>query len=435
MADDSVSADDSARATGPDQAQAHDEARRRMSLGPQAHPIDRALAALTARMPGLRRVRRPETATSPAFDLAYVRFGPRGRTPVVVIPGGPGLGSALPYRGLRRLLARRGLDVIMVEHRGVGLSRTDLTGRDLPFSAMRVTDALDDLAAVLDREGVPRAFLSGSSYGSYLASGFGVRHPDRVAGMLIDSALQSTRDIAIERAAVRGLFWDADGPVAAAVRTLVERGADERLLLDVVRAGHELGGEELLRPLLDRRLRGRPDAVWAALAEYATRDASTRRIPGLYEFDLVGALAFRELRYGVELDGLPFDPALTYRPVADRFPAFAGEPFDLPALTPAFDWPVVVLSGDRDLRTPPAIAHRTASTAKDAVLVGIGNGHSALESHPLALAHALGRLVAGKHRALPAEAATLDRMPRRGLAARLPDALLTASRIQDALER
>ncbi len=45
----------------------------------------------------LRSLRRPGADGAPAFDLAYVRSGPRGATPVVVIPGGPGLASVLPY--------------------------------------------------------------------------------------------------------------------------------------------------------------------------------------------------------------------------------------------------------------------------------------------------------------------------------------------------
>ncbi|MDF2993630.1 MAG: hydrolase, partial [Microbacterium sp.] len=109
------------------------------------------------------RVRRPATEETPAFDLTYVRSGPRGATPVLVIPGGPGLASVVPYRGLRRWAARGGLDLIMVEHRGVGRSRTGLDGRPLPPAAMRVTAVLDDLAAVLDAEAIDRAVIVGSS--------------------------------------------------------------------------------------------------------------------------------------------------------------------------------------------------------------------------------------------------------------------------------
>ncbi len=384
------------------------------------------LESLTRGTPGLQRLLRPRNGPDPAFPLAYVRTGPRSDTPLVVVPGGPGLGSVLPYRGLRRIAAQGGLDVIMIEHRGVGLSRTDVHGRPLRFSALWIADVLDDIAAVLDAEGVRTAFIAGSSYGSYLASGFGARHPDRVAGILLDSALQSTHDLALERRVLRDLLWDVDDEVAATVRALVARGDDERRLLDVARAAYELGGEPLLLPLLRRRRREACDPAWAALQLYATRDASIARIPGVYEFDIAGAIGFRELHYGAPTDGLPMDPALTYAPSAADFPAFAGEPFDLPAATAAFAWPMVVLSGSRDLRTPPAIAERTAATARDAVLVRIENGHSALDTHPVAFLNAARRLVRGQQDRLPAEASALDRLPKRGLSARVP-ALLAAS--------
>ena len=382
---------------------------------------------------GVRRLRRPPTVSTPQFDLAYVRSGPRTATPTVVIPGGPGLGSLLPYRGLRRIAAQGDLDVIMVEHRGVGRSRTDFAGRPLPQAAMTIIDVLDDLAAVLDAEGVERAFIAGSSYGSYLASAFGVRHPDRVAGILLDSALQSTHDLEIERSVIRGLFWEGDGEVAEHVRALVAGGADERRLLDVIRAAWELGGEPLLLPLLRARRRDRWDAVWHALELSATRDASIARIPGVYEFDIVGAIGFRELHYAPQPDGLPLDPALTYAPSASRFPAFAGEPFDLTAATAGFDWPMVVLSGDRDLRTPPAIARRVVDLAPDAVLVSIENGHSALDTHPVAFLNAARALSRGLQHGLPAVVARLDRMPRLGISARLPQLLQAGLRVEAAI--
>ena len=367
----------------------------------------------------VRALRRPGIEGAPPFDLAYVRSGPRTATPLLIIPGGPGLASVLPYRGLRRRAAEGGLDVLMVEHRGIGRSRHDLAGRVLPPSAMRITAVLDDLAAVLDAEGVDRAFVVGSSYGSYLASSFGARHPDRVAGMLLDSALQSTDDLDLERARLRALFWDADDDLARGVRRIVDDGIDERGVLDVVRAAYELAGPELVRPLV----RHRPGLAWHAVAAYATRDGSIARIPGIYEFDVVGALAFRELHYGAPPDGLPLDPALTYAPLAPRYPAFAGEPYDLTAEVKRFPWPLVVLSGDRDLRTPPEIAERVVRSAPDAVLVRLHNGHSALDTHPMALLNTARRLVRGQHGRLPAEAPALDRLRRTGLSARFPELL------------
>ncbi|MGP6176674.1 alpha/beta fold hydrolase [Microbacterium sp. A196] len=378
------------------------------------------------------RVRRPAASLSPAFDLAYVRTGPRTSTPVVVIPGGPGLGSIRPYRSLRRHAATGGLDIIMVEHRGVGSSRRGLDGRALPQSAMWVSDVVDDIAAVLDHEGAEQAFIAGSSYGSYLAGAFGARHPGRVAGMLLDSALQSAEDIALERQLIRSLFWDEDAPYSEAVHALRTSAAQDRQLLDVIRAAYEIGGEALLRPLLHNRLRRRGPA-WQALALYSARDESIIRIPGHYDFSTVGAIGYRELGYGAALDGLPLDPARTYSRLAHRFPSFAGESFDLPAAVRTFDWPLALIVGRRDIRTPPAIAQRVANTAPDAALIMIENGHSALDTHPIAFLNAVRKLVRGEHAALAQLAQRFDELPRRGASVALSRALTAAARLEQAV--
>lgn len=378
----------------------------------------------------IRRVRRPETSSSPAFDLAYVRSGPVSDTPLVVVPGGPGLASVLPYRALRRRAARGGLDLIMIEHRGVGFSRSDRSGKALPSSALWITDVVDDVAAALDAEGVGRAHLVGSSYGSYLASSFGARHPERVAGMILDSALQSTGQLALERERVRALFWDADDDIARPVRELVDAGVDPRRLLDVVRAAYELGGDALLRPLLSARRRGRTSAAWTALQLYAERGESISRIPGHYEFDIAGTIGFRELDYGAPLDGHPLDPARTYAPIAHRFPAFAGEPFDLLTATAGFTWPTVFLVGARDVRTPPAAALAVAERMPRATVVPIDNGHSALDTHPAALLNAMRFLAAGSPERLPALAGRLDALPRPGLINRATAAVGALARIE-----
>lgn len=379
----------------------------------------------------LRQVRRPAAEGAPAFDLTYVRSGPRGATPVVVIPGGPGLASVLPYRGLRRRASEGGLDLVMIEHRGVGRSRRDLDGRLLPPAAMRITAVLDDVAAVLDAEGIERAVIVGSSYGSYLAMAFGARHPGRVASMLLDSALQSAHDVDLERATVRRLFWDADDDMARGVRRLVAAGVSERIVLDVVRAAYELGGTDLVHPLV----RHEPGLAWRALTAYATRDAEIADIPRIYEFDLVGTIAFRELGYGGILDGHPLDPVRTYLPLAARYPSFAGEPYDLLAAVCAFEWPLVVLSGDRDLRTPPAIAERVVAAAPDAVLVRLRNGHSALDTHPMALLNATRRLVRGEQDRLPGDEPALERLRRTGLSASFPRLLVHIARLDALLRR
>lgn len=380
---------------------------------------DGVLRAAARRAGSVKRAGRAGSDTCPPFDLAYVRTGPKTDHPTVVIPGGPGLASILPYRDLRKQASADALDLIMIEHRGVGLSRTDREGKDLPRSAMWIEDVVDDIAAVLDQEGVERAFIAGSSYGSYLASSFGVKYPQRVAGMLLDSALQSTADISIERAALRALFWDADTRVAADVRTLVERGEDQRTLADALRAGYELGGMPTVRRVVSRRVRRGQGSnpAWDLLVSYSARDASIVGIPGYYEFGRVGAIGFRELNYAPVPDGRPLDAGLTYSLLAPDFPHFEGEPFDLPAATPGFDWPLVILMGDRDLRTPGAIALRTAELAPHSVLVPLTNGHSALDTHMLAFEKAVKLLVTGQEHRLAELAFALDGLPRRGAGA------------------
>src|ERR1700733_7812858 len=131
-----------------------------------------------AGLPGVRPVRRPVSPGSAEhFDLYYVRTGHKSPHPLVIIPGGPGVASLQQYKGLRRRAAAAGLDVIMVEHRGVGMSRHDDSGDDLPPQAFSVNQVVDDVAAVLDDAHVDSAVIYGASYGTYIASGIGVRHP------------------------------------------------------------------------------------------------------------------------------------------------------------------------------------------------------------------------------------------------------------------
>src|SRR6185436_12774088 len=149
-----------------------------------------------AALPGVRAVRRPVAPDSAEqFDLFYVRTGPESAHPLVIIPGGPGVASVQLYKGLRRRAAAQGIDTIMVEHRGVGMSRHDDSGADLPPEAITVEQVVDDVVAVLDDAGVAEAVLYGTSYGTYIAAGVGVRHPERVHAMVLDSPVLSASDI------------------------------------------------------------------------------------------------------------------------------------------------------------------------------------------------------------------------------------------------
>lgn len=338
-----------------------------------------------ARTTGVRTVKRPLPGGG-ELDLAYVRTGPVTDLPVLVLPGGPGLASVLPYRGLRARARKAGLDIVMVEHRGIGLSRTDDAGVDLPREAVTIAEVLDDAAAVLEAEGIDQVLVYGTSYGSYLAQGFGVRHPGRVAGMVLDSAMLGGRLDRLSGQTLRDLFWHGTPDTRAladTVRRLDEQGVirrqDAGLPLQIL---FEFGG----LPFVDRALslhdRGRGQGVWRWLQGLGDGEVMHSR-PFVMELDLVGEIAFRELDYAAAPDGDVLEPANAFRTVASQFSPFEREPFDLAAEIPAFSWPTVIVSGDRDIRTPLVVAERIAALVPGATLLPVRHhGHSALDSHP-----------------------------------------------------
>ncbi|MGU3654207.1 alpha/beta hydrolase, partial [Mycolicibacterium sp. A43C] len=347
------------------------------------------------------------------FDLHYVRAGRKSARPVVVIPGGPGAASVALYRAFRRKAAHAGLDVIMVEHRGIGLSRQDDYGRDLPPEAMTVDAAVDDIAAVLDDAGVEAAHIYGASYGTYLAAGFGVRHPGRVAGMVLDSPLLSADDIAEVRAHVRAVLWDGQPgteELAAMIRELVARGDLGPTAVLRATGLYELAGPDVLRRQLELLVTGH-DWLWAAVG-LGTRLMLERETAFHHEPDLVERIAYRELNYGAEPDGLPLDPAVALREVALGDPEFVAEPYDLIAAMPDFSWPTAVLSGGRDLTTPPAVARRIAGLIPDATLVDLPTaGHSMLDTRERATLQVCRAVSAGETGELASRAAELDALP------------------------
>lgn len=367
-----------------------------------------------AAQPGVRAVRRPLVAgAGDQFDLHYVRTGRKSAHPIVVIPGGPGAASVALYRAFRRKAAHAGLDVIMVEHRGVGLSRQDDDGRDLPPEAMTVDAAVDDIAAVLDDAGVEAAHIYGASYGTYLAAGFGVRHSGRVAGMVLDSPLLSAGDIAEVRAHVRAVLWDGEPgteELAAMIRELVARGDFGPTAVLRATGLYELAGPDILRRQLELLVAGH-DWLWAAVG-LGTRLMVERETAFHHEPDLVERIAYRELNYGAEPDGGPLDPAVALREVALGDPEFVSEPYDLIAAMPGFGWPTAVLSGGRDLTTPPAVARRIAGLIPDATLVELPTaGHSMLDTRERAALQVCRAVSTGQTGKLAARAAELDALP------------------------
>jgi pimeloyl-ACP methyl ester carboxylesterase len=396
-----------------------------------------------AALPGVRSVRRPVRPRScgagdEQFDVYYVRTGPASAHPLVIIPGGPGAASVALYRTFRKHAAAAGLDVIMVEHRGVGLSRHDDSGADLPPEALTVDAVVDDVAAVLDDAQVERAVVYGTSYGSYVAAGVGVRHPGRVQAMVLDSPLLSAGDIDAVRAQARRVLWDGatggDADLAAKVRQLVAAGTltPEALLLTI--GLYELAGPDALSRQLDLLVADR-DLLWKA-AGRVTKLVTERKTPYRHEPDLVERIAYRELNYGAVPDGGPLDPAVALREMASGDVEFVAEPYDLAAAMPRFGWPTAVLSGGRDLTTPPQVAHRIADLIPSSVLVELPTaGHSILDTREHAALQICTAVHAGKIAELPSRATELDGLPANLTVRLLVGALAAGVRAESAIPR
>ena len=372
-----------------------------------------------AALPGVRAVRRPvrsgqDSDAEDQFDLYYVRAGRKSANPLVVIPGGPGAASVALYRGFRRRAAAEGLDVIMIEHRGIGLSRHDDHGADLPPEALNIDQVVDDVAAVLDDAGVDKAVIYGTSYGTYLAAGFGVRHPDRVHAMVLDSPVLSADDIDAVREETRRLLWSGDDPETADLAPKVRRLVDHDVLTpaatQLAMAVYGFAGPTLLQRQLDLLLTGRR-WLWSSMA-LGTRLVLERKAPYRHEPDLVNRIAYRELNYGATPDGKPLDPAVAYREADTGTTEFDAEPFDLVTEMPKFSWPTVVISGGRDLITPPTVARRIASLIPNSVLVTMATaGHSVIDLRESAALEIVEAIYDGTVERLTEREAALDAKP------------------------
>ena len=366
------------------------------------------------------------------FPLAYVRSGPRDGVPFVVIPGGPGLASAVPFLRFRRRAAAAGLNVLMVEHRGVGLSAKDSAGERLPMEAVTVEAAADDIAAVLDTEGIDSAVLVGSSYGTYLAQAVAARHPEKVRGLVLDSPIFHVEDdLAMNRAFRRDLLWEGNSwrtrDAARIIRELVQAGEAASPLTRVVETVYAFAGAEALYRVVKARQHGRLGVAWRLLASAGREDigAETAGVPYYMEPAAVAGIAFGQLGYGIKPDGTPLDPQHAYAASAKDAPAYRGQPFDFPTLAKDWPWMTVVISGTRDLITTRPVAQRIVDTVPHGVLIPLTRmAHSALDSNQSALIRVMNAVENGQVERYAEHPHSLDALRHKGSAA-MATAILT----------
>lgn len=310
----------------------------------------------------------PDRRDGPWFSLAYADADTGGAGPaLVVVPGGPGLASVVPYLGVRRRLAAAGFRVLMPEHRGVGLSRLGDAGRPLPVEAMRSRYAVADVLRVLDAAGVDTALLLGSSYGGYLALRAGLAARGRWDGLIVDSWAE---DVDV-REYQRSLFWRGEradtAPIAQLVRDLAARGlATDEQLVSIVPFVFEMGGPMATLDLLRKVVSGKT-TTWRRLARVGATEASGGRRPFLFDGDPALAIFVREIER-IEPDGQPFDRARTFS-LPDRFGQLPWEPDPLPDTLNELSLPTVLLHGARDARTPVAAVRTLAERLPDAALI------------------------------------------------------------------
>jgi proline iminopeptidase len=193
------------------------------------------------------------------------------------------------------------------------------------------------------------------------------------------------------------------------------------------------GGARLLDRQLNLLVHGRP-LVWTAMGRLGELMVG-RKAPYRNETDLVERIAFRELNYAADPDGLPLDPAVAMRDLATgEAAAFEAEPFDLVAEMPKFSWPTVVISGGRDLITPPAVAERVAELIPDSVLVRLATtGHSVLDTKERAALKIAEAASIGRIDTLPTQEVTLDAMPSVPVVRLMVSAMSVAARVEAVL--
>lgn len=322
------------------------------------------------------------------FPLRYVRSGFQSELPtIMMVPGGPGIASVFPYELLRRDMANRGLDVVMMEHRGVGMSRSDARGEDLPRESMRIEYVLDDMRAVLDHAGVQSAVLYGSGYGAYLTQRFALQYPHRVEALILDSPHTSVRDEQAFQQALRRYYWDGaferTESIAAAVRRIVQQE-----IVPVVETGpvlaavHEYGGVSAVRDLVDLLVMGRGQLAWTSIYQILMGREWFNSTPFVFENDLVGSISVTELGFGSSADGSPVDPLTLAAVRARGFESFRGNAFELESEREKLNVPTLVLSGQRDLVVPQWRSKLAAESIPGARFLSVPNtGHSILDSH------------------------------------------------------
>jgi pimeloyl-ACP methyl ester carboxylesterase len=273
-----------------------------------------------------------------ARDGTRIGYQVRGEGPCVVFANGLG-GTYIAFRYLYEALDA-GYKTICWDYRGL---YTSDAAKDA--QANTVAHQVDDLVAILDREQVDGVVIVGWSMGVQVGFEMIRHHADRVRGML----------------AINGTWGRAFRTVMGS--RLVGRTIP--MLLRLVKAQAALAG------LATKRLAG-SDALIAAMKRVGL-------VSQTIDIDI-----FRAVAAGFQsIDWRIYSDLLTRLDEHD-----AGE------VLPTITVPISIVTGDRDLMTPPSTAehmHRTIPGSRMVVIEG-GTHYTPVE-YPAVLVDELGRLL------------------------------------------
>ncbi len=110
---------------------------------------------------------------------------PDAKVPIISLHGGPGGQSKDSHKGDYDPSKQR---VIFYDQRGCGQS--------LPYGSLEdntIDDLISDITAIADKLGIQKFVLKGQSWGSCLALAYGIKHPDRVIGMVIGGVFTGSK--------------------------------------------------------------------------------------------------------------------------------------------------------------------------------------------------------------------------------------------------
>jgi L-proline amide hydrolase len=205
----------------------------------------------------------------------YRVTGEPGRTPLVVLHGGPGAGHDYTLRIAR--IAEQDRPVVHYDQIGAGLS-THLPAKDPDFWTVQLF--LDELDTLLDRLGISGAYhILGQSWGGMLAAEHAVRQPTGLRGLVIANSPASME-----------LWLSEAGRLRAALPPEVQRTLQEHEAAGTTDSDAYKAAEKVFNDRHVCRVVPNPPEVEATWAKIAEDPTVYHTMNGPNEFHVIGTL-------------------------------------------------------------------------------------------------------------------------------------------------